>query len=52
MFVCLVFTAINAENPASHRSVVENGNNADKAISESSEYTVAALSQKIEIILS
>src|SRR6218665_1165973 len=44
--LCLAFIAVNAENLASHRYEVENGNNIDKAMSESSEYTVAALSHK------
>ena len=48
LFLYLVFIAVNAENPASHRYVAENGNNIDKAMSESSGSTVAALSQKIE----
>ena len=51
LFMCLVFIAVNAENLASHRYVVENGNNIDKAISESLGHTVAALSQKIERLL-
>ena len=49
LFLYFVFIAVNAEkhaeNPASHSYVVENGNNTDKAISESSGNTVAALSQ-------
>ena len=52
LFLYFVFIAVNAENPASHRYVVENGNNTDNAISESSGNTVAALSQKIERLLS
>src|SRR6218665_2285388 len=38
MFLCLVFRAVNVENLASHRYVVENGINIDKTMSESSEY--------------
>src|SRR6218665_1267570 len=38
MFQCLVFRAVNVEKLSSHRYVVENGINIDKAMSESSEY--------------
>jgi len=48
LFLCLVFIAVNDEAIASHRYVVENGKNIYQAMSESSEHTVAALSQRIE----
>jgi|SRR6218665_866841 len=52
LIMCLVFIAVNAENLASHRYVVENGNNIDQPMSERSGCTVAALRQRIGRLLS
>ena len=49
MFLCLVFRAVNVENLASHRYVVENGINIDKTMSESSEYRAYSCSIKPKI---